>query len=163
MHDGPTPHLTWRELTTRRGTQGVDLPHLTDALRRPLTRVAEVVEVLRAEYGRPVRVTCGLRHGQTKSQHGHGQAVDIQIDGVTPLEAMQTLHDLAVAGRLPHALRQVIAEARGTGIDEPMGKGSNRWLHIAVLGLDGEEYRKAHPSGLWWMSLDGESYTPRSM
>jgi hypothetical protein len=150
--DRPSTHFTWPELTTRGGVEGVDLPNLPDLCVPRLVRVAEVLEVLRADVGGPIRVTSGYRHKDGK-QHGQGQAADIQVRGFTPLELMRRLHALHTAGKLPHALRQVIAEAR---------PGSNPWLHAAVLGIGQERYGTPHPGGLWWTSQDGENYLPWS-
>lgn len=159
--DRPSAHFTWPELTTRGGVDGVDLPNLPDLCVPRLVRVAEVLEVLRADVGGPIRVTSGYRHRDGK-QHGQGQAADIQVDGVSPVYLMRRLHALHAAGELPHAIRQVIAEGRNHDIDQAMGPKSGRWLHVAVLGIGQERYGTPHPDGLWWTSQDGVNYLPWS-
>lgn len=150
----PSPHFTWDEVTTKEGVPGRYRPHLTDAVRAALVRVCEVVEMLRADVGQSIRVTSGYRNGDAK-QHGQGQALDIQINGMSPFDAMWRLRALDNNGSLPHPLRQVIAESNHRGEDSlkgSMGPGLGRWLHVAVLGRDGERYSaKANNAwmGMW--------------
>jgi len=104
-----------------------------------------VAEVIRELVGKPVRVTSGLRmpSGSPTSQHEVGQALDIQVGGMTPRQLLRVIRTAAEQGALPHRLRQVIAESlHGTAadLDQPMGKGSGRWVHVAVEGVDGERW-----------------------
>jgi len=157
---GPTPHVTWDELTTRGGVRGADLAHLTDATRAPLIRVAETIEAIRATVREPVWITSGYRHGDPR-QHGAGQAADIQVRSYSPMGLLALVRKLSDKGALPHPLRQVIAESRGTGLDGVMGQGSGRWLHVAVLGVGAEPWASAS-SRPWLTSPDGERYIPWS-
>lgn len=150
---GPSPHFTWSELTTRRGVAGADLARLTSSARASLVRLAEVLEVVRAEVGRPVRVTSAYRHSDPR-QHGQGQAADVQVDGLSPLELLAIVRRLHSSGRFPHQLRQVIAESEHSGassVGRPMASGSGVWLHLAIAGRKGEPF--ADPtSGAWLAS-----------
>jgi hypothetical protein len=148
-----TPHFSLEELTTRRGIAGADLARLTSSARASLVRLAEVLEVVRAEVGRPVRVTSAYRHGDPR-QHGQGQAADVQVDGLSPLELLAIVRELHKAGRLPHQLRQVIAEsshADPASVYRPMIEAGGLWLHIAIRGLRGQPFDDA-TSGAWLLS-----------
>lgn len=132
---------------------------VTPATVNALEALADNLEMLRAIAGKPVRVTSGLRPG-SGSQHNHGQAADIQIDGMSPraLIALIWQH----RERMPHRLRQVIAEtlsADPDDLDQPMGKGSGRWVHVAIVGLSGTAYATA-ASKPWatHCASDGQSY-----
>ena len=156
---GPTPHFTWAELTARKGVQGADLARLTPATRVALTRLAQVLEAIRREVGQPLRVTSGYRHGDPL-QHGAGQAADIQADGLSPLYLLRLVRRMANAGLLPHPIRQVIAESMHgdeASVSEPMGEGSGQWLHIAILGRDGEPFARPANSAYLasWDPTDG--------
>lgn len=135
-----TAHFTEDEVTARGGVAGADREHLTDRIRRDLYRVCSCAEVLRARVGQPIRVTSGFRHGDPL-QHGDGQALDIQIDGMSPLAVVQLLWELR--DQMPHPLRQVIAETNAGSfgdLAQPMAKGSGRWVHMAVRGEPGSEW-----------------------
>jgi len=152
---GPTPHFTWAELTVRRGVRGADLAHLTPATRAALARLAQVLEAIRREVGQPLRVTSGYRHGDPL-QHGAGQAADIQADGLSPLYLLRLVRRMSNAGALPHPLRQVIAESLHgdeQSVSEPMGEGSGQWLHVAILGVSGEQFASQTRSQ-WMVSWD---------
>ena len=134
-------------------------PLATPAILNAMEALAGDLEVLRAIAGKPIRVTSGLRPG-SGSQHNHGQAVDIQIDGMSPraLIALIWQH----RERLPHRLRQVIAETLSADPDDlyqPMGKGSGRWVHVAIVGLPSGPYAGA-ASKPWstHCASDGQSY-----
>lgn len=135
------------------------LPLATPARLNALEALAGDLELIRAIVNKPIRITSGLRPG-SGSQHNHGQAADIQVDGMTPraLIALIWQH----RERMPHRLRQVIAEtlsADPDDLDQPMGKGSGRWVHVAILGLPGASYSTA--SGKPWSThcaSDGQSY-----
>lgn len=161
MTSGPSPHFTWAELTIRQGKQGADERHLTPATRATLTRLADVLEVIRREVGQPLRVTSGYRHGDS-FQHGSGQAADIQADGLSPLYLLRLVRRLANAGQLPHPLRQVIAESLHgdeASVSEPMGEGSGQWLHVAIMGTGAEPFARA--AGSAWMTSWDPTDGPR--
>lgn len=156
---GPTPHFTWAELTVRQGKQGADLSRLTASAKASLTRLAQVLEVIRSAVAKPIRVTSAYRHGDAL-QHGAGQAADIQVDGMSPLDLLRLVRRAANAGLLPHPIRQVIAESLHgdeASVSEPMGEGSGQWLHIAIMGREGEPFARPANSAYLasWDPTDG--------
>ena len=112
--------------------------------------LAAALEEVRRVAGGPLRVTSGYRPHSTGSQHGVGQAADVQADGLSPLELAWRIREAGIA-----ELRQVIAESTGTGLTGAMGQGSGRWVHVAVLGPGYGATRSA-----WLESLDGRNYAP---
>jgi len=132
---------------------------VTPAIVNAMEALADNLEMLRAIAGKPIRITSGLRPG-SGSQHNHGQAADIQIDGMSPraLIALIWQH----RERMPNRLRQVIAEtlsADADGLDKPMGKGMGGWVHVAIVGLPSGPYATA-TSKPWatHTAADGGSY-----
>lgn len=83
-----------------------------------------VLDPLRDEIGRPIRVTSGYRGpqlnarigGSPTSQHSHGQAADLQAPGMDVLELFKTV----VRMGLPYD--QVIYEAQSDSV---------RWVHLS--------------------------------
>jgi len=149
-----TAHLTALEVVARtepgeqRDRRWADRSKLTDAQAGNLAQVAAAVEWVRGLVGRPIRVTSGFRAGDPK-QHGDGSALDIQVDGMSPLDLAWLIR--RHAAEMP-SLRQVIAEARKTGLTGPMGQASNRWVHVSV-------HSARWPSGRDWLETsDGSSY-----
>jgi len=141
---GPTEHFGWMEFCAGQEARYGYLCAHPELWAAPV-RVCEVAEVIRELVGKPVRVTSGLRmpSGSPTSQHEVGQALDIQVGGMTPRQLLRVIRTAAEQGALPHRLRQVIAESlHGTAadLDQPMGKGSGRWVHVAVEGVDGERW-----------------------
>ena len=155
--NGPTKHFSWRELTVRKAIPGADEARLTDAVRADLARVAACVEVIRAHVKEPVFVTSAFRAGDAK-QHGRGQAMDIQVRSLSPMQLLQIVRGLD----MPYPLRQVIAETvHGSreALDQPMGEGSGQWLHIAVFG-DGFTRASTMPWGASWDPPGDRVYRP---
>jgi len=149
-----TPNFTLSELVTqgkpdRESRWDLVTPHRLASL----VTLASTLQAVRDIVRQPIRVTSGLRAGNGKSQHHHGQAADVQIDGMSPLELLAIMHDRRLL--LP-GLRQVIAETtRGTGaLRGPMGEGSGRWVHIAILGPG-----FGRTDNAWLTSADGQTYS----
>ncbi len=120
-------------------------------------RVCEVVEAVRELVGRPVYLTSGIRPG-SGSQHNAGQAADIQVWGMTPLELLALIWQHRE--RMPHQLRQVIAEtthADRSGLSAPMGDGLGGWVHVAILGARSYATAASKPWATHTAS-DGGSY-----
>ena len=123
-----------------------------------LEDLAVDLETIRtAAGGRSVRITSGLRSGDGSSQHHHGQAADIQIDGLSPLDLIAVVY--GVRDRLH--VRQVIAETTAkdpADLTRPMGQGSGRWVHVAVRGRNGQRF--ADTAGTPWATHaeDGRGY-----
>ena len=63
--------------------------------------VDEIAQPLRDHFGKPVRINSGYRSpalneaigGSTKSQHSKGEALDLEIDGVSNLEVADWITD----------------------------------------------------------------------
>jgi len=152
---GPTQHITWAECAARLDPAKARTtleylqhhPELWPAMRR----VAVLVEGIRAIAGcQPIRVTCGLRPGDER-QHGSGQALDLQMDGVTPRWLARVIRDAVERDELV-APRQVIAESTTTaGLDRPMSVGCGAWVHVAVFGASGERWTE--PSTRPWHEI----------
>lgn len=100
-----TPHFTLGEMTTTTRRDVVDLDHdgdhdellpntPTDAERAKLVKVCEMLEVVRAHFGRPIAVHSGYRSpavnaavkGSKTSQHMKAEAADFHVDGVPLVE-----------------------------------------------------------------------------
>ena len=147
-----SPHIAGVELVAP-GREAL----LTDERGRSLYLLAADLEIIReAAGGKPIRITSGLRPvigagAGARSQHVEGQAVDIQIDGLTPLE----LEALIYQQRARLHVRQVIAETRAgvADLSKPMSKGGGRWVHVAILGPG-----FGVTSSAWLTSGDGSTY-----
>ena len=120
-------------------------------------KVCAVIEKIREIVGKPIYITSGIRAGSGRSQHDHGQAADIQVWGMSPLDLMALVY--RHRERMPHKLREVIAETvhGRDGLSAPMGDGLGGWVHLAILG----EKVFAHPDSKPWSThcaSDGQSY-----
>ncbi|MBS0212328.1 MAG: peptidase M15A [Proteobacteria bacterium] len=84
---------------------GIDMTPPAYAVAALTTLAVNVLEPLRVRLGRPIRITSGYRParlntaigGAPTSQHLVGQAADIQVDGLTPLQLCHAVLD----ARLP--------------------------------------------------------------
>lgn len=85
----------------------------------------DVLQAIRAEFGRPLRITSGYRHpthpvearkGHTTGEHTQGACADIGIEGADAVRL------LAIALRL--GITRVGAQQRGSG----------RFLHLGIGG-----------------------------
>jgi hypothetical protein len=144
------PHFAWDEVVT--GTpeavtvRRAGLANDANA-RAAMVKTCAMAEWIRGLVGRSVRITSGYRGPErTGSQHDTGHALDIQVDGMTPLELLELVH--ANRASSPHPLRQVIAESLHTNpltLEKPMAGRCGVWLHVAIA--TGEWKR---PSTLPW-------------
>lgn len=144
--DRLSPHIAAVEFVAgsradQRGTKWADrLPLMTAERTAEARRLCAVLELVRELAGKPVWITSGIRPG-IGSQHCHGQAADIQIRGMSPRELIRLIWQHRE--RMPHKLRQVIAESLHTdpaSLDRPMDEGSGVWVHVAILGAPGQRY-----------------------
>lgn len=123
-----------------------------------LEDLATDLEVIRAAaVGRSIRITSSLRSGDGSSQHHHGQAADIQIDGLSPLDLTEIIHH----HRARMNLRQVIAETTAkdpADLGRPMGQGSGRWVHVAIRGRNGQRFADAAGTSWATHAEDGRGY-----
>lgn len=133
------PHFTWSETVTAK------TPERLEARRRalaadPVAKAAITDAIAVAEWirgltgGKPVRITSGYRGpARSGSQHDTGHALDLQVDGMSPLELLALVY--AHRAEAPVALRQVIAESDLTdeaSLSRPMRRGGGTWLHVAI-------------------------------
>ena len=123
-----TPHFSLAEMTTT----STGLPNTPgDAERAKLVHVAEMLEAVRAHFGRPVHVHSGYRSpavnaavgGSKTSQHMRAEAADFHVEGV----ALVDVFDWIRASDL--AFGQVICEGRDPA--------NPTWIHLSL----GEPYR----------------------
>lgn len=151
--DDPTPpgeHFSWDELqSTSTGLRNVAPAAARANLRR---LVEDVLEPLRALVGRPVRVGSAYRSpevnaaigGAKNSQHLHGLAVDVRVDGATSAD----LGAIVVSYALPFDQMVIY--------DDTSGK-SHTHISIAAPGVtprgqilvfDGQRYTEITPEEL---------------
>ena len=131
-------HFTLGELifsstASRKGIDNTPSPEIAENLKRIAN---EILEPIRTHYGVPFRPNSGYRcptlnsaiGGSSKSQHCKGEAVDVEVPGVSN-------YDLAkwVTENLAHD--QVILENYTSG--EP----TSGWVHVSLKPA-GEENRK---------------------
>lgn len=73
-----------------------------------LRMLAQNLQVLRTEIGRPIRINSGYRSpehnrrigGAAESQHVLGRAADITVDGMTPTQVFRKIEELIAVGRM---------------------------------------------------------------
>lgn len=95
-----TPHFAVAEFGCRDGTPVP--PHL----RVNVLRLAEQLEVLRADMGKPIRIVSGYRspahnakvRGAKSSRHLTAEAADIRVAGVEPTTVRAEIERLIAAG-----------------------------------------------------------------
>lgn len=98
-----SPNFTLAELTRSQAAVRLGIANSPDALQvEALRRVcAQILEPVRAHYGRPVRVTSGFRSvklnarigGSRTSQHCAGEAVDFEVPGISNLEVCRWIEE----------------------------------------------------------------------
>ena len=70
------------------------------------TKLVEYLQIIRNHFGTPITITSGYRcpahnaevGGATKSKHALGQAADIQVKGVEPLEVAKYAESIGIKG-----------------------------------------------------------------
>lgn len=131
-----TEHFTQAELerseTARRlGLSNVCLPELLPNMRR----VADVLEKIRAHYGKPIHVTSCYRSpevnkavgGSPTSAHRFALAADFEVSGVANAEVCEWL----------------ASEASGVDFDQVIYEfGPTGWVHIGIAPPDGGAVRR---------------------
>ena len=88
--------FSWAELTRSNTARrlGLDNTPTPEAQAAMQALVADVLDPLRQKLGKPIRISSGYRapavnraiHGAERSQHMRGEAVDIEVDGMTAQE-----------------------------------------------------------------------------
>lgn len=123
MTNGPSPHLSWKELACKDGT-----PYPFEWRDNRAIQLAEIFEMIRSSFGsRPIKILSAYRTpshnkkvgGARNSQHLHGRALDLKPpDDVS----IQDLH------------RFIIDKARSTMI-RGIGKYKT-FIHIDIRPTD---------------------------
>lgn len=98
-----TPHFTLNELSCRCGCV------MPEEVLRRLRALANALEVIRAAVGKPVQVISGYRcaahnrkvGGAVNSRHTWGDAVDIQVQGMSGAELRDLVEQLIARKQLP--------------------------------------------------------------
>ena len=144
-----SPHFTFEELTRTSQTALQDKNRQeAQAFLKPLTELAELLEVIRTHFGKPLKINSGFRGaavnagtpGSSKtSQHMKGEAADIAIPGVDDAE----IHRWIVKDSgLKYG--QCILE-------RPPGRS---WVHVSICGTrDPKSCQQA-------LTFDGTRYKP---
>lgn len=119
-----SPHFTLAELTrTSQPFPNQPGPVETQALK---TLCEEVLEPIRAHFGKPVRINSGYRSPRVNaavgskptSQHAKGEAADLEIDGVSNAVVAKWIRDNLV-------FDQVILE------NHRPGDPNSGWVHVS--------------------------------
>ena len=142
-------HFTFDELTrTSQTALQAKNREEAQAFIKPLTELAELLEVVRAHFGKPLKINSGFRGlavntgtpGSSKtSQHMKGEAADIAMPGVDDAD----LHRWIVKDS-GLKFGQCILE-------RPPGKS---WVHVSICGTrDPKSCQQA-------LTFDGTSYKP---
>ena len=127
-----SPNFTLAEMTASQTAERRGLDNTPNATAiANLTRVAALLEQVRALIGKPIIVTSGYRSpevnlaiGSTnKSQHPLGCAADIKVHGMTPRQVIEA----CIKADIPY--HQIIEEF-----------GS--WVHISVPNTPSEEPKR---------------------
>ena len=117
----------------------------------------KVLQPIRDFYGKPVKVTSGYRSkalniavgGSQTSQHSHGEAADIQIEGIS---VDKLFEDLKSGKVVPlDNIGQVIKEK----------VGGAEWIHISIMTPRYSEIQKAKygsDEAIFLVTKDGKNY-----
>jgi zinc D-Ala-D-Ala carboxypeptidase len=127
-----SPNFTLEELTASQTAERKGLDNTPNATAiANLTRLAALLEQVRALLGQPIIVTSGYRSpevnlaiGSTnKSQHPLGCAADFKVNGMTPKQVVE----LCIKADIPY--HQIIEEF-------------SSWVHISVPNTPSETPKK---------------------
>lgn len=127
-----SPNFTLEELTASQTAERKGLDNTPNATAiANLTRVAALLEQVRALVGQPIIITSGYRSpevniaiGSTnKSQHPLGCAADFKVNGMTPKQVVE----LCIKADIPY--HQIIEEFAS-------------WVHISVPNTPSETPKK---------------------
>ena len=144
-----SPHFTFEEMT-RTGQTSLQEKNREEAKAfiKPLTELAELLEVIRTHFGKPLKINSAFRGlavnsatpGSSKtSQHMKGEAADIEIPGVDDAE-----------------LHRWICKESGLKygqciLERPPGKS---WVHVSICGS--RDVKRCNEA----LTFDGKSYNP---
>lgn len=98
-----TPHFSWNEFACKCGCVA------PEEVQRRARAMASALEVIRAAVGKPVQVISGYRcaahnrkvGGAVNSRHTWGDAVDIQVQGMSGTELRDLVEQLIARKQLP--------------------------------------------------------------
>ena len=155
-------NFTLQELTrtSRESLQNVNIEQATNdlAVLQNLTDLAvKILQPIRDFYGKPVKVTSGYRSkalniavgGSQTSQHSHGEAADIQIEGISVDKLFEDLK----SGKI------VPLDDVGQVIKEKVD--SAEWIHISTMTPRYSEIQKAKygsDEAIFLVTKDGKNY-----
>ena len=155
-------NFTLQELTrtSRESLQNVNIEQATNdlAVLQNLTDLAvKILQPIRDFYGKPVKVTSGYRSkalniavgGSQTSQHSHGEAADIQIEGISVDKLFEDLK----SGKV------VPLDDVGQVIKEKVGGAE--WIHISIMTPRYSEIQKAKygsDEAIFLVTKDGKNY-----
>ena len=144
-----SPHFTFEEMT-RTGQTSLQEKNREEAKAfiKPLTELAELLEVIRTHFGKPLKINSAFRGlavnsatpGSSKtSQHMKGEAADIEMPGVDDAE-----------------LHRWICKESGLKygqciLERPPGKS---WVHVSICGS--RDVKRCNEA----LTFDGKSYNP---
>ena len=144
-----SPHFTFEEMT-RTGQTALQDKNREEAKAfiKPLTELAEFLEVIRTHFGKPLKINSAFRGlavnsatpGSSKtSQHMKGEAADIEMPGVDDAE-----------------LHRWICKESGLKygqciLERPPGKS---WVHVSICGS--RDVKRCNEA----LTFDGKSYNP---
>jgi len=144
-----SPHFTLEEMT-RTGQTSLQAKNREEAqaFLPALTELAQLLEVVRAHFGKPLKINSAFRGpavnaatpGSSKtSQHMKGEAADIEIPGVDDAE-----------------LHRWICKESGLKygqciLERPPGKS---WVHVSICGT--RDLKRCNEA----LTFDGKSYNP---
>ena len=155
-------NFTLQELTrtSRESLQNVNIEQATNdlAVLQNLTNLAvKILQPIRDFYSKPVKVTSGYRSkalniavgGSQTSQHSHGEAADIQIEGISVDKLFEDLK----SGKV------VPLDDVGQVIKEKVGGAE--WIHISIMTPRYSEIQKAKygsDEAIFLVTKDGKNY-----
>ena len=123
-----SPNFSLAEFTASATAKAQGIANTPDARQIAAMQMlcAEVLEPLRAHYGRPIRVTSGFRSialclavgSSSGSQHAQGEAADLEVQGVDNLTVATFIRDHL-------AFDQLILE------NYVRGEPNSGWIHVS--------------------------------
>lgn len=138
--------LSRSEIAEERGLDNTPSPEAVENLRK---LIDNLLQPLREEYGRPIKVNSGYRSkevnvladGAKNSDHLYGYAADITGGSV---EANKKIWSIFTSKKLNY--KQIIWEKGGTWIHVSYQEGNNK---MEVLSSKGKKYIKINPASIY--------------
>lgn len=129
-------HFSLAEMTASATAKARGLTNQPNATQRAalVALCVNILEPVRAHFGKPVRITSGYRSFTPNSQHGRGEAADFEITGVPNVQVARWIRD-----NLP--FDQLILEA-WSATDPNAG-----WIHVSYRKDGGRKSVLRTPTG----------------